>query len=141
MIRTRLGYTLLLLLLLPGAMLHLARKARRQPAYLRHVKERFGFYDITPEKLVIWLHAVSVGETRAAEPLIKSLQEAYPQHQILLTHMTPTGRETGEMLSNTSSTWLNFTAKLGSWKPMRVPGDSQARNFRSAARRSRGSRR
>jgi 3-deoxy-D-manno-octulosonic-acid transferase len=45
---------------------------------------------------VIWLHAVSVGETRAAEPLVKALEAAYPEHQILLTHMTPTGREASE---------------------------------------------
>ena len=47
---------------------------------------------------LIWLHAVSVGETRAAEPLLTALLQAYPQATILLTHMTPTGRETGRML-------------------------------------------
>ncbi|MEO8170194.1 MAG: lipid IV(A) 3-deoxy-D-manno-octulosonic acid transferase, partial [Oxalobacteraceae bacterium] len=45
-----------------------------------------------------WLHAVSVGETRAAEPLIEALLAAYPEHTILLTHMTPTGRATGRSL-------------------------------------------
>ena len=44
------------------------------------------------------MHAVSVGGTRAAEPLIHALQRKYPQHRILLTHMTPTGRETSESL-------------------------------------------
>ena len=46
---------------------------------------------------LIWLHAVSVGETRAAEPLIAALLARYSQHALLLTHMTPTGRETGRM--------------------------------------------
>jgi 3-deoxy-D-manno-octulosonic-acid transferase len=46
----------------------------------------------------IWVHAVSVGETRAAEPLIHALLRKYPQHRILLTHMTPTGLETGAVL-------------------------------------------
>jgi 3-deoxy-D-manno-octulosonic-acid transferase len=41
---------------------------------------------------------VSVGETRAAEPLVHALRSRYPQHRVLLTHMTPTGRETGELL-------------------------------------------
>jgi 3-deoxy-D-manno-octulosonic-acid transferase len=45
---------------------------------------------------MIWLHAVSVGETRAAEPLVRALESAYPDHRILLTHMTPTGREAGQ---------------------------------------------
>ncbi len=44
------------------------------------------------------MHAVSVGETRAAEPLVRALLRQYPSHQILLTHMTPTGRATGAAL-------------------------------------------
>lgn len=47
---------------------------------------------------LIWLHAVSVGETRAAEPLIRALLQAWPDHAILLSHMTPTGRSTGTAL-------------------------------------------
>ena len=94
----RCAYTLLSYLLLPYALLHLVVRGRKQPAYLKHVGERFGFYALTPAKAVIWLHAVSVGETRAAQPLVKALRKAYPEYQILLTHMTPTGRETGEQL-------------------------------------------
>lgn len=59
--------------------------------------ERFGFIRRLPSPL-IWVHAVSVGETRAAEPLIRALLKQYPSHQILLTHMTPTGRATGAAL-------------------------------------------
>lgn len=91
-------YTLLLYLLLPYALARLAWRARRQPGYLRNVAERFGHYAAVPEAPFIWLHAVSVGETRAAEPLVRELQAKFPQHRILLTHMTPTGRETGETL-------------------------------------------
>ena len=98
MIRSRFTYTLLLYVLLPQALLHLLWRARRQPAYLEHVAERFGRYGIAAQKPLIWVHAVSVGETRAAEPLIDALQRKYPHHRILLTHMTPTGRETGESL-------------------------------------------
>lgn len=98
MIKSRIGYTLLLYALLPRALLHLAWRARRQRAYLEHVPERFGRYRSGSKQSLIWVHAVSVGETRAAEPLIAALQSRYPDHRILLTHMTPTGRETGEML-------------------------------------------
>ena len=63
----RFAYTLLLYALLPGALWHLVWRARRQPDYLRHVPERFGYYrQARPAQPVIWLHAVSVGETRAA---------------------------------------------------------------------------
>ena len=98
MIKTRFGYTLVLYALLPQVLLHLVWRARRQPAYLKNIPERFGFYRQKTTRPLIWLHAVSVGETRAAAPLIKALQDRHPGHQILLTHMTPTGRETGEAI-------------------------------------------
>jgi 3-deoxy-D-manno-octulosonic-acid transferase len=92
---SRVLYSLLLYLLLPWALLHLVWRARKQPAYLEHVGERFGFFPNTMPSRVIWIHAVSVGETRAAEPLIKALQACHPEHRILLTHGTPTGRQAG----------------------------------------------
>ncbi|WIM05084.1 MAG: lipid IV(A) 3-deoxy-D-manno-octulosonic acid transferase [Candidatus Nitricoxidivorans perseverans] len=89
-------YTLVLwFLLIPWAMLHLLRRARRQPEYLRHWDERFGLYfRRRSEGPLIWIHAVSVGETRAALPLVAALKDRYPGHRILFTHMTPTGRQT-----------------------------------------------
>jgi len=98
MIKTRFGYTLLLYLLLPRVIWHLLWRARKQPAYLKHIPERFGYYSQKSTKRVLWVHAVSVGETRAAQPLIAALQARYPDHPILLTHMTPTGAEAGEAL-------------------------------------------
>ncbi len=91
-------YTLLLHLLLPFVLARLAWRARRQRGYLGHVSERFGYYTRDTGGPVIWVHAVSVGETRAAEPLIETLRARHPQHRILLTHMTPTGRATGQAL-------------------------------------------
>ena len=92
-------YSLLITLALPFIVLRLWWRARRQPAYLQHVSERFGFYQKqTPPAPLLWLHAVSVGETRAAEPLARALLERYPDHHLLLTHMTPTGREAGDAL-------------------------------------------
>lgn len=94
----RFVYTLAVLALLPWALLHLLWRARRQPHYLRHWGERFGFFATAPAAPVIWIHAVSVGETRAAQPLVAALRERYPEHRILITHMTPTGRQTSETL-------------------------------------------
>ena len=91
----RLAYTLMLYLLLPRALWHLVWRARRQPAYLQRIGERFGYYSLRTHGPVIWIHAVSVGETRAAAPLVRALQRDYPQYRILLSHMTPTGREIG----------------------------------------------
>jgi len=91
-------YTLLACAMLPWAMLHLLWRARRQPEYLRHWRERFGFFPAVSPAPTLWLHAVSVGETRAAEPLVAALRQRYPGHRILLTHMTPTGRATSEAL-------------------------------------------
>lgn len=89
-------YTILLYAALPYVLLRLVWRARRQSAYLQHVAERFGIYGAgAAAGPWLWVHAVSVGETRAAEPLIRALQQRYPQQRILLTHMTPTGRETG----------------------------------------------
>ncbi len=98
----RTTYTLLLWLMLPYVFIHLLSRARRQPAYLHHIAERFGAYPTYGDKPVIWLHTVSVGETRAAASLVKRLQQTYPDHQLLLTHTTPTGRETSEQLYGNS---------------------------------------
>lgn len=98
----RFAYTLLLYLALPYVLARLLWRARKQPAYLINIPQRFGFYKGKSKDKVrqplIWVHAVSVGETRAAVPLIRALRKKYPGHQILLTHMTPTGSETAEAL-------------------------------------------
>jgi len=94
----RLGYRLLLYLLFPWVFIHLWWRGRRQPGYREHVAERFGWYQPTPGRPVIWLHAVSVGETHAAEPLVRALVRRYPGHELLLTQMTPTGREAARQL-------------------------------------------
>lgn len=89
-------YATLLYLLMPLVWLKLIRRAKKQPEYALHKAERWGFYaDLKTTRPLIWIHAVSVGETRAAEPLIQSLLAEYPSHDILLSCMTPTGRATG----------------------------------------------
>jgi 3-deoxy-D-manno-octulosonic-acid transferase len=96
--KPRFFYTLGLWLLLPYIGFHLLWRARKQPEYLRHIGERFGFYATHSAKPIVWLHTVSVGETRAAASLVQRLREQYPDHQILLTHTTPTGRAASEQL-------------------------------------------
>lgn len=85
-------YTLLLYIALPFVPLKLFWRGLKQPEYWQHWAERFGWYSQSPTQPVIWLHCVSVGETHAAAPLVRALKQAHPQHQILLTHTTPTGR-------------------------------------------------
>lgn len=91
-------YTFLLILVFPYAIAHLLWRGRKQSEYLQHIGERFGFYPARSSKPVIWLHTVSVGETRAAASLVGALQSQFPHHQILLTHTTPTGRAASEQL-------------------------------------------
>lgn len=83
---------------LPIVLLRLWVRGRQEPGYRLHIPERIGFYPTVGLQKRLWVHAVSAGETRAAEPLIRALLVRYPQHQILLTHMTPIGRETGRIL-------------------------------------------
>ncbi|ALU87700.1 3-deoxy-d-manno-octulosonic-acid (KDO) transferase protein [Herbaspirillum rubrisubalbicans M1] len=93
----RLLYCAIWWLALPLVLLRLWRRGRKEPGYRAHVAERLGFYPRLPDPQArfIWVHAVSVGETRAAQPLIEALLQHYPQHSILLTCMTATGRDTG----------------------------------------------
>ncbi|NHZ38836.1 lipid IV(A) 3-deoxy-D-manno-octulosonic acid transferase [Massilia aquatica] len=92
-------YSAMWYLALPLVLLRLWWRGMKEPGYRQHWRERLGIYrERVPGWHTIWVHAVSVGETRAAEPLIDALVEAYPDSRILLTHMTPTGRATGKAL-------------------------------------------
>jgi 3-deoxy-D-manno-octulosonic-acid transferase len=116
----RLLYSVAWYCALPFVLCSLVWRARRQPGYLHYLGERVGFAGTAVEaprppggrlssaepagragsraaglQRPIWIHAVSVGETRAAQSLIRALADRYPDCSILLTHMTPTGRETG----------------------------------------------
>ncbi len=86
------------LLLLPLVAIYLLWRSLRQREYRAHWGERFLGRGARPAPgaPVIWVHAVSVGETRAAQPLIEALAAAYPHASFVLTHMTPTGRAVGE---------------------------------------------
>ncbi len=90
-------YQFIWYLALPLALGRLLWKGRLQQGYRKHINERLGLsWPISGAAPRIWVHAVSVGETRAAAPLIDALIRS--GEKILLTHMTPTGRDTGRQL-------------------------------------------
>ncbi|WP_407067988.1 3-deoxy-D-manno-octulosonic acid transferase [Leptothrix discophora] len=103
------AYATLLRLLTPLLVARLCWRARREPAYGLAVGERLGLGDRTPPG-ALWLHAVSLGETRAAEPLIQALRAARPGLRLLLTSGTATGRETAATLlcDGDAQRWLPF---------------------------------
>ena len=96
----------------PLAPLRLAWRGRREPGYRELIGERYGRYtDVAPPR-ILWVHAVSLGETRAAVPLIERLCRAYPDATILITHMTATGRAAGRDLfgDRVRQAWLPYDA-------------------------------
>ena len=78
----------------------MARRAVQEPGYGEAVEERFGRYTQPRETapMLVWLHAVSLGETRTAAILLKALRATYPGMRLLLTHGTATGRAEGKAL-------------------------------------------
>ena len=90
-------YSIVFTLALPLVWIRLLWRSRKSPAYRQRLGERFGRIRLPdsfqPEKPVIWLHAVSVGESMAAAPLVAALQAEKPALQFVVTTMTPTGAE------------------------------------------------
>jgi len=107
---TRLVYALLWWLATPFVFLRLAWRGRKQPGYRERWGERLGRYESAAQAPRIWIHAVSLGETRAAAPLVAALEARFPSHRILLTHMTPTGRAAGRELfgDRVERAWLPY---------------------------------
>ncbi|RRW65621.1 3-deoxy-D-manno-octulosonic acid transferase [Pseudomonas fluorescens] len=86
-------YTALFYLGLPLVAIRLWLRARKAPAYAKRIGERFTLGMPTLQPGGIWVHAVSVGESIAAAPMIRALLERYPALPITVTCMTPTGSE------------------------------------------------
>ena len=95
-------YRVLTRMALPIAKLYLRHRAKKQPEYLEHWDERFGWrpFPAPTARPRLWFHAVSVGETLASRTLIGQFLTRYPDSEILLTCMTPTGREIGKKLTD-----------------------------------------
>lgn len=87
-------YTLILRFVFPLIWLRLWLRGRKAPAYRLRWRERLGFTQTQrPVQRPLWVHAVSVGETLAAQPLIAAIRAQYPDLPLLITSMTPTGSE------------------------------------------------
>ena len=84
-------YTLAMFLATPLLVLRLLARGLRSRPYHRRWPERFGFFKAPDLRGSLWVHAVSVGEVNAAEPLIKALQRDYPEAPLVITTVTPTG--------------------------------------------------
>ena len=107
----RVAYAWLLRLGLPFYLWRLWRRGRSEPGYRLWLRERLGFYPgRQPMPGALWLHAVSLGETRAALPLIEALRKARPDMRLLLTHGTATGRAAGRRLMHEADgqVWLPY---------------------------------
>jgi 3-deoxy-D-manno-octulosonic-acid transferase len=114
-------YSLLMVAAQPLLRRKLAQRALAEPGYAQAVPERFGHYEglvagqgapglVRP----VWVHAVSLGETRAAAVLVARLREAFPGHSLLLTHGTATGRAEGVRLLQPGDVQV--------WQPWDTPG-------------------
>jgi 3-deoxy-D-manno-octulosonic-acid transferase len=89
----------------------LAMRAAVEPGYAQDIPARFGHHGTQAEQCsgpVVWIHAVSLGETRAAAVLLKALRVQMPDIRVLLTHGTATGRAEGQHLlqPGDQQTWL-----------------------------------
>jgi 3-deoxy-D-manno-octulosonic-acid transferase len=111
---------------------HLWWRSRRQQGYLHDLPGRLGFQGGQPgpdAPALLWIHAVSVGESRAALPLVRALADAHPAAHLLITSTTPTGRDTvrelyGPMLgTRLHQAWLPWDLSgasarfLRHWRP------------------------
>ncbi|MEI8156600.1 MAG: 3-deoxy-D-manno-octulosonic acid transferase [Burkholderiales bacterium] len=119
-------YSVLMGLLQPFVRAKLRRRASAEPGYGEYIEERFGHYAEAPGStgshsdtngFYVWVHAVSLGETRAAAPLVAQLRLALPGMRLLLTHGTATGREQGRSLLQDGDAQV--------WQPWDTPGAVQ----------------
>ncbi|MDO8252401.1 MAG: 3-deoxy-D-manno-octulosonic acid transferase [Rhodoferax sp.] len=117
---TRLLYALLMRLAQPLLRRKLGRRGLQEPGYLEAVEERFGHYTASapaPDDKTVWVHAVSLGETRASAVLVARLRQRLPGMRLLLTHGTATGRAEGASLLQPGD--------IQSWQPWDTPAAVQ----------------
>ncbi len=121
----RLAYTSLLRLATPAYLARLWWRGRREPGYRQAVAQRLGLAYGPVQRGALWLHAVSLGETLAAQALVDALRQQHPGLRLLLTHGTATGRAAGQKLlrAGDAQTWLPYDTPgavrrfLQAWQP------------------------
>ncbi len=106
-------YSLVLTAAQPLLLRKLRRRGRQEPGYLQAIDERFGRYDAPARPGALWIHAVSLGETRAAAILVRALRARDPSLRLVLTHGTATGRAEGVRLLQAGD--------LQAWLPWDTP--------------------
>ena len=113
-------YSGLMVLLQPALRWKLRRRARSEPAYAQHVEQRFGHYGTAALQAgpVLWVHSVSLGETRAIGALIALLRTQWPGMRLLLTHGTATGLDAGADLLQAGD--------LQVWQPWDTPAATRS---------------
>lgn len=113
-------YSVAMWLAQPLLILKLKRRGAKEPGYLHAIPERFGHYSqpLPPhDGPTVWLHTVSLGETRAAAVLVTALRQILPDMRLLLTHGTATGRAEGAKLL--------LPGDLQAWQPWDTVGATQ----------------
>ncbi|MCX7257325.1 MAG: 3-deoxy-D-manno-octulosonic acid transferase, partial [Polaromonas sp.] len=97
----------------------LARRGLQEPGYLEAIDERFGHYSQPAESAceLVWVHAVSLGETRTAAVLLNALRDQHQALRLLLTHGTATGREEGRALLKA----IGRSGDVQVWQPWDSP--------------------
>jgi 3-deoxy-D-manno-octulosonic-acid transferase len=115
-------YSCLMWLAQPLLLCKLRQRALAEPGYNVAVQERFGYYELDGTAPVdahnanslVWVHAVSLGETRTAAILLAQLRQQLPDMRLLITHGTATGREQGRALLQIGDVQV--------WQPWDTPG-------------------
>ena len=110
-------YSVVMWLAQPLLRRKLRRRSQQEPGYGQAVEERFGHYGIAVPSHAgptVWIHAVSLGETRAAAVLLAALRSSQPGMRLLLTHGTATGKAEGLKLLQPGD--------LHAWQPWDTPG-------------------
>ena len=109
-------YSALMRLAQPLLRRKMASRSISEPGYAQAVGERFGHYTqpVETSSQLVWLHAVSLGETRAAGVLLALLRARHPGLRVLLTHGTATGRAEGKALlrSGDVQVWHPWDTRL-----------------------------
>ena len=108
----RLIYAALWLLAFPAVIGLLLFRSLAQPAYRRHLSERFAIYPPAPMAAPLWCHAASMGEVHALKPMLLALRADFPDMPVLITCQTPAGRQAAQALKLTACTTVYLPMDL-----------------------------